>query len=144
MNKEFLRALTRLVDLGRMTKEEALRAFVEDGIEDLAPLVDRLHTVACVKQHACDPSHITRRKEHICYYELEEQLHDPWSFPDHREWMETIYQLMAECGPDKVQDIITAIGAINANAAVVKANSPTAVVIVGAILDALFASQESS
>lgn len=140
MNKELLNALSRMVDLGKFTEDEALKFFIESAIEDLAPLIDLLHTVACTKEHACDPTHLARRREGVCYYELEAQVHKTWDFPDHKEWVEVFYNIAREAGYDKVRDIITAIGAINANAQLVGAKSPTAVNIVRGLIDAAFES----
>lgn len=144
MNKELLNALSRMVDLGKFTEDEALKFFIESAIEDLAPLIDLLHTVACTKEHACDPTHLARRREGVCYYELEAQVHKTWDFPDHKEWVEVFYNIAREAGYDKVRDIITAIGAINANAQLVGAKSPTAVKIIHEILHELFSAQGTS
>lgn len=136
MNKELLRTLGRLVELGKMTKEEALRTFLDEAIEDFAPMIDALHNVACVKEHACDPAHLKSRIDGVCYYELEAQLHDSWQFRDHREWVEVFYQITIECGYEKVQDVVSAIGALNANLQLIAAKSPSAMAIARGILSA--------
>lgn len=137
MNKEFLRAMSRMVELGKMTKEEALRTFLDEMVEEFAPLIDSLHTVACIKQHACDPTHLNRRRKDVCYYELEGQIQECWELPDHREWVEVFYKMVLESGYDGIQDVINAIGAISANTQLLAAKSPEALRIALGIFSTL-------
>lgn len=140
MNNELFRALEKLIEIGKLTEEEALYTFIKEMIEDFAPLIDALHNVACVKQHACDPMHLTRREERVCYYELENQINECWELPDHLEWTETFYAIVKECGHENIQDVINALGAINANTQLLIASSPKAAAIAHQIVAAIYAS----
>jgi hypothetical protein len=78
--------LSELVRLGKITNEDILTARKRNPTNEMKRIVDLIHGVFCVAEHA----------PHGCGYYFEENEPKPWELTEHQVWIELTMSLMLE------------------------------------------------
>lgn len=109
MKESESKILEELKKMGKITEEDIIAASSNYLDDDFKMAVDLLHNIMCEEKH----KGINQASLPGCSYHAEEQLPDGWTWPCHKEWIDTIKKYKRKLEINNNEDFLSCVkGAI--------------------------------